>query len=92
MSDLHLYWEDLRPYVVGGASAGLFVYLISSIVQMIAIYKVCGKMKMGMSKKILLTAAVILPFGTGISLVAIAYDKERLDREKANGEEDKRKE
>ncbi|MCL2438144.1 MAG: hypothetical protein FWE48_01505 [Coriobacteriia bacterium] len=81
IADLHTYWEDLRPYVVGGASAGLFFYLISSLVQAVAIYKVCEKMHMGMLKRVLLTSIVILPFGTGVSLAVIAYDKKRNPEE-----------
>jgi len=77
MHDVYIYWEDLRPYLVGGASAGLIFYLISSIVQAVAIYRVCEKMQMGNIKKAILTGVVILPFGTGISLVVIAYDKKR---------------
>jgi len=80
-SDLHHYWEIVRPYVVGGASAGLIFYLISSAMQALAIYKVCEKMHMGQLKKVVLTGIVILPFGTGVSLMVIAYDKKRTYQE-----------
>ena len=64
-----------HPFVIGGASAGLIAYFISSAVQGIAIYRICKKVHIGKAARIILTAMVILPFGTGVSLAAIAYDK-----------------
>jgi len=68
----------IHPYLIGGASAGLIFYLVASMIQAAAIYKVCGKMNMGKIKKIILTAVVILPFGTGVSLAFIAYGEHRI--------------
>ncbi|MCL2379820.1 MAG: hypothetical protein FWC81_03440 [Coriobacteriia bacterium] len=66
-----------NPFVVGGASAAIIFYLITTAMQAVGIFKLCSKIGYSTQKRIALTAFVIIPFGIEISLLIIAYDKGR---------------
>jgi len=72
-----------NPLVVGGASAGLTFYFVTTVIQAIGIYKLCSKMGFKRARKITLTALVVIPFGIEASLLLIAYDKRRDKRKES---------
>ncbi|MCL2525811.1 MAG: hypothetical protein FWE46_01990 [Coriobacteriia bacterium] len=72
--------NDLHPFIIGGASAGVVIYLISNAVQIAGVLRLCDKMGFSRTKKWLLAALVIIPFGMTIALAVIAFDKEHARR------------
>ena len=70
-----------HPYVVGGAAAGILFYLVTNVIQFVAVYKLARKVHCSTVKTLLLSVIVFIPFGIELSLLIIAYTKEHEHHE-----------
>lgn len=69
-----------HPIILGGASAAVIFYLVTNIIQMIAVFRLCRKNHFKALSTIILTIIVFIPFGIEASLLIIAYSKGREHR------------